>query len=80
MDWRVVDWVRDFLVGCTHRVRVGEQLFKEVKLTSVVPRGSLFGPLLFLVNVNDIWRNIDSSIRLFTDNFIIYRKNTNKKT
>jgi len=80
VDWRVVVWVRDFVVGRTHRVREGGQLSKEVNLTSVMPRGSLFGPLLFLVCVSDIWGNIDSSIRLFADNFIIYRKNTNKKT
>ena len=28
--------------------------------------------------VNDIWRNIDSSIRLFADDCIIYRKITNR--
>jgi len=30
------------------------------------------------VYVNDIWRNIDLNIRLFTDDCIIYRKITNK--
>ena len=77
MDSRVV-WVREFLVGRTQRVRVGGQLSKEVKVTSGVPQGSVLGPLLFLVYVNDIWRNIDSSIRLFADDCIIYRKITNK--
>ena len=78
MDSRVVIWVGEFLVGCTQRVRVGGQLSKEVKVTSFVPQGSVMGPLQFLVYVNDIWRNIDSSIRLFADDCIIYRKITNK--
>jgi hypothetical protein len=39
-----------------------------------VPQGSVIGPLLFLVYGNDIWRGIDSNIRLFADDCIIYRK------
>ena len=67
------------LVGRTERVRVEGQLYKVVKVTSGVPQWSVLGPLLCLVYVNEVWRNIDSSIRLFADNCIIYRKITNKK-
>ena len=80
VDWRVVIWVREFLVGRTQRLRVERQLSMEVNVTSVVPQGSVLGPLLFLVYVNDIWRNIDSSVRLFADDCIMYGKITNKKT
>ena len=74
----LVVWVREFLVGRTQRVRVEEQLSKEVKVTSIVLQGSVLDPLLFLVYVNDIWKNIDSSIRLFADDCIVYRKVTHK--
>ena len=77
VDSRVVVWVREFLVGRTQRVRVGGQLSKEVKVTSDVPQGSVLGPL-FLVYVNDIWRNINLCTRLFTDDCKIYRKIINK--
>jgi hypothetical protein len=59
-------------------VRVGRQLSKEVKVTSGVPQGSVLGPLLFLLYVTDICRNIDTSIRLFADDCTIYMKITNK--
>jgi hypothetical protein len=49
VDSMVVVWVRKFLVGRTQRVRVGGQLSKEVKVTSVAPQGRILGPLLFLV-------------------------------
>jgi len=78
VDSRLVSWVREFLVGRTDMVSVGGQLSKEVKVTSA--SRERFCPRLSLLYVNDIWRNIDSSIRLFADNCIIYRKITNKKT
>jgi len=78
VDLNVVVWVREFLVGRTQRVRVGGKLSKEVKVTSGAPEGSLLGPLQFIVYVNDIWRNVDSSISLFADDCIFYRKITNK--
>jgi hypothetical protein len=74
VDSRVVVWIREFLLGHTQRVRVGGQLSKEVRVTSGVPQGSVLDPLLFLAYVNDIWKNIQSTIRLFADDCIIYRK------
>jgi len=65
---------RKFLLGRTQRVRVGEQLSAEVRVTSGVSQGSVLGPLLFLAYVNDIWRNMESTIRLFTNDCVIYRK------
>jgi len=73
VDSRVVVWIREFLLGRTQRVRVGGQLSAEVRVTSGVPQGSVLGPLLFLAYVNDIWRNMESTIRLFADDCVIYR-------
>ena len=71
---RVVVWLKEFLLGRSQRVRVDGQLSEEVRVTSGVPRGSVLGLLLFLAYVNDIWRNIESNMRLFADDCIIYRK------
>ena len=73
VDSRVVVWIREFLLGRTQGVRVGGQLSAD-RVTSGVPQGSVLGPHLFLAYVNDIWRNMDSSIRLFADECVIYRK------
>jgi len=74
VDSRVVVWIREFLLGHMQRVRVGGQLSAKVRVTSGVPQGSVLGPLLFLAYVNDIWRNMESTIRLFADDCVIYRK------
>jgi hypothetical protein len=76
VDSRIVVWIREFLGG--QRVRVG-QSSEKVKVTSGVPQGSSLRLILFLANVNDIWRNIESTIRLFTDDCILYRKIINNK-
>ena len=74
VDSKVVVWLREFLLGCTQRVRVGGQLCEEVRVTSGVPQGSILVPLLFLAYVNDIWRNMEYTIRLSADACEIFRK------
>jgi len=46
----------------------------EVRVTSGVPLGSVLSPLVLLAYVNNIWRNMESTIRLFADECVIYRK------
>ena len=70
VDSRVVVWVRVFLLGHSQKFIVGVQLSEEVRVMSGIPHD----PHLLLVYVNDIWRNIDSTIRLFADDCIICRK------
>ena len=74
VDSRVGAWIRQFLLGRTQRVRVGGQLSEEVRVTSAVPLGSVLVPCLFLAYVNDIWRNMESTIRFYADDCVIYRK------
>jgi hypothetical protein len=43
-------------------------------MTSEVPQGSALGPLLFLEHLCDIWKNIESTLRFFPNDCIIYSK------
>ena len=66
-------WINGFLSTRTHEVVINGTKSKTHKVTSGVPQGTVLGPLLFLVYINDIENNIDSSIRLFADDSAIYR-------
>ena len=78
-DSRVVVWIRGFLLGRMQGVRLGGHLSEEVRVNSGVPQGGVLGPLLFLAYVNDSSKNIESTIRLFVEDCVIYRKIINKE-
>ena len=40
---------------------------------------NVLGPLLFLAYINDIWRNVEYTIRFFADDCVIYRKIINNE-
>ena len=68
------NWITSFLSNRKQRVSVNGALSDTTDVTSGVPQGSVLGPILFLLYINDINENIQSSIRLFADDSIIYRK------
>ena len=49
-----------------------------VEVTSGVPLGSVLGPMLFLLYINDINNAITSQIKPFADDSVLYRNIRNQ--
>ena len=43
-------------------------------VTSGVPQGTVLGPLMFLIYINDIHKQLSSKIRLFADDALVYKE------
>ena len=69
-----LDWIYSFLSSRSQRVVCGGHVSDPIDILSGVPQGSVLGPLLFLVYINDITNYASSSCRLFADDCILYRK------
>ena len=67
-------WVSTFLTGHTQKVVVDGYTSSEAAVLSGVPQGTVLGPLLFLVFINDIIQGSSSSFRLFVDDCLVYRE------
>ena len=63
----LLNWFSDYLSGRYQSVVIRGETSTQQCVPQGVPQGSVLGPLLFLVFINDIIENIDSDIKLFAD-------------
>ena len=66
-------WIRAFLTGRTQRVRVEREFSPWAQVKSGIPQGSVLGPTLFVMYINDMPDAINSMCQLFADDARIFK-------
>ena len=66
-------WLTNFLSTRTIRTIVEGESSKETSVDSGVPQGTVLGPIMFLCHINDLPDCVNSSVRLFANDCLLYR-------
>ena len=69
----VLCWIGAFLEDRTQNVVVEGKSSPAAPVLSGVPQGTVLGPLLFLIFINDLPSVVRSQVRLFADDCLMYR-------
>ena len=69
----IYNWISSWLTKRQQRVVIKDHNSSYIHVNSGVPQGTVLGPLMFLLYINDITTNISSNIRLFADDCVLYR-------
>ena len=75
IDGPIMSWIKSFLNGRTQSVKVNQSFSTTDHVASGVPQGSVLGPLLFVLYINDLpERVITSFVMLFADDTKIFKE------
>lgn len=74
IDTNLYRWIANYLSDRKQSVLINGVKSSNIDVTSGVPQGSVLGPLLFLIFINDITHSITSRIRLYADDCVVYRE------
>ena len=73
----ICDWIEQWLIDRRQRVVVDGEVSNWKSILSGVPQGSVLGPLLCLIYINDLDDNITSNVLKFADVTKLFRRVNN---
>ena len=70
----MINWIEKWLIDRRQRVVVDGEVSNWKSVLSGVPQGSVLGPILFLIYINDLDDDITSKVLKFADDTKVFRK------
>ena len=71
---QALEWIRAFLTDRTFTVKVGDYISQSATVASGVPQGSVLGPVLFVMFINDLAQDLSNPCFMFADDVKITGK------
>jgi len=76
LDPHIITWIHNYLAERQQRVVINGMSSRSSRVLSGVPQGSILGPLLFLIYINDITDiniSMESRLVLYADDILLFR-------
>lgn len=73
----ILQWIRDYLNKRSQKVRVGTDYSELTDVLSGIPQGSILGPILFIIFINDLPDEMTCYCKIFADDTKIYERAKN---
>ena len=79
IEGKLLNTIKDFLTNRTFCVCVEGQFSSIKEVLSCIPQGSVLGPLLFVLYINDLPDYVQNKAKLFTDDLKLITNAANQK-
>ncbi|KAK7105260.1 hypothetical protein V1264_016666 [Littorina saxatilis] len=74
LQGKLLNWIQAFLSNRHQQVVVNGSHSAPAPVTSGIPQGSVLGPVLFVMYINDLPRVVNNSVKLFADDTKLYAR------
>ena len=72
IDGNLLKWIESFLTGRKQRVNVNGEMSSWADVHSGIPQGSVLGPILFIIFINDLPDVVECYVKIFADDTKVF--------